>query len=78
MDTIMTMTTITNTKKLIMKEGLYAEIQTNKGNILLSLEFEKCPMTVANFVGLAEGKIPNNEKGEGIPLLRWLKISSCY
>lgn len=38
-----------------LEDGMYADIITNKGDILLKLEFEKTPITVANFVSLVNG-----------------------
>ena len=41
-----------------LEDGLYANIETNKGSILIKLAIDKAPITAANFVSLSEGNNP--------------------
>lgn len=60
--------------KSLKDKGMFAEITTNKGVINLVLEFQKTPLTVANFVALAEGDMENDEKEAGVPYYDGLKF----
>lgn len=57
-------------------EGIFANIVTTKGTIIVQLEYQKTPVTVANFVSLAEGKntFVTDEKLKGKPFYDGLKF----
>jgi FKBP-type peptidyl-prolyl cis-trans isomerase len=57
-----------------MQDGLYAKFNTNKGDILVALEYKKVPGTVGNFVALAEGNMENSAKAQGTPYYDGLKF----
>jgi FKBP-type peptidyl-prolyl cis-trans isomerase len=57
-----------------MQDGLYAKFNTNKGEILVALEYKKTPGTVGNFVALAEGNMENSAKPQGTPYYNGLKF----
>jgi len=57
-------------------EGVFAEIETARGKIVVQLEYKKTPITVANFVSLAEGKntFVTDPKLKGKPYYDGLKF----
>lgn len=50
-----------------MQDGIYAKLNTSKGEILIQLHYDKTPGTVGNFIGLAEGTLENKAKPQGTP-----------
>jgi cyclophilin family peptidyl-prolyl cis-trans isomerase len=52
---ILIATSCKTTKYTDLSDGLYADIETTKGDILLKLYYETVPRTTANFISLAEG-----------------------
>jgi len=42
-----------------MKQGIYAKIITEKGEIIIYLEYKLAPITVSNFIGLSTGTLSN-------------------
>lgn len=57
------------------QEGIFAEFNTSKGKIVTILEYKKTPVTVANFISLAEGKNPKaDQKFKGKPYYNGLKF----
>ena len=57
-------------------QGIFAEMETSKGKILIQLEYQKTPITVANFISLAEGTntAVTDEKLKGKPFYNGLKF----
>jgi cyclophilin family peptidyl-prolyl cis-trans isomerase len=62
--------------KPVVNEGIFATISTSKGDITVQLEYVKTPITVANFISLAEGKnaFVTDEKLIGKPFYDGLKF----
>ncbi|WP_439127345.1 peptidylprolyl isomerase [Polaribacter sp.] len=64
---ILFLNSCTSEKYKNLDDGLYAEIQTSKGDILLELYAKEVSKTVANFVALVEGthtRLPDSLQGD--------------
>lgn len=57
-------------------QGIFATIETAKGKIVIQLEYQKTPITVANFISLAEGTNASvtDENLKGKPFYNGLKF----
>ena len=67
---------VATTKTTVANEGIFAEFVTSKGKIVVQLEYQKTPITVANFISLVEGTntFVADEKLKGKPYYNGLKF----
>lgn len=49
---------VVNGSQVEVTDGIYAKISTTLGDILVQMDVKNAPMTAANFIALAEGKMP--------------------
>ena len=62
--------------KGIKEDGIFATLQTSRGNIKIKFTYKQTPLTVCNFIGLAEATIKNTPK-QGVPYfdgLKWHRV----
>lgn len=68
-------TTSTKAGASNQEPGIYAQLETTKGRIVIKLEYQKTPITVANFISLAEGtNMATSAKYKGKPFYTGLKF----
>lgn len=58
----------------LLSDGLYAEFDTPRGVFVAELHYRKVPLTVASFVGLAEGSLAPRDGKPFFSSLRWYRV----
>ncbi|HEY7091328.1 MAG TPA: peptidylprolyl isomerase, partial [Tepidisphaeraceae bacterium] len=58
--------------------GLYTQIDTEAGVIVAELFYKQTPMTVANYVGLAEGKLGPRKGAPFYDGLKWFRVERNF
>jgi cyclophilin family peptidyl-prolyl cis-trans isomerase len=57
-----------------MADGVYAEFTTPRGKFVVELNYRQVPMTVASFVGLAEGSLAPRDGHPYYTGLKWYRV----
>ena len=57
-----------------LPDGLYAEFVMPHGTVVAELFYQKAPLTVTHFVGLAEGSLATHEGHPFYTGLRWYRV----
>lgn len=58
----------------VLPDGLYAEFTTPQGAVVAELHYQQTPLTVASFVGLAEGTLASKDGQPFFRGLRWYRV----